>query len=106
MPCIFYINSLKHYTQKLHKYIKYSIFHDLIEIYSFVTPDNFLIIMLEKCFSIASTSFLSVSIISRHILNALVVEADLQLCGEEFFIKLVCANVSLIQLRRVPIEAV
>ena len=51
-PCIFYINTLKHYTQKHHKDIKYSIFHDLIEIYSFVT-DNFLFIMLEKCFSIA-----------------------------------------------------
>ena len=51
-PCIFYINTLKHYTQKHHKDIKYSIFHDLIEIYSFAT-DNFLFIMLEKCFSIA-----------------------------------------------------
>ena len=55
MPCIFYINTLKRYTQKHQKYIKYSIFHDFIEIYSFVT-NNFLFIMLEKCFSIAPTS--------------------------------------------------
>ena len=106
MPCIFYINTSKHYTQKHRKYIKYSIFHDLIEIYSFVSPDNFLFIMLEKCFSIASTSFLSISIISRHILNALVVEADLQLCGVKFSIELVCANVSLINPRRVSVETV
>ena len=43
---------------------------------------------------------------SRHILNALVVEADLQLCGVKFSIKLACANVSFIHLRRVSIEAV
>ena len=43
---------------------------------------------------------------SRHILNVLVVEADLQLCGEKFSVELVCANVSLIHLRRVSIEAV
>ena len=56
MLCIFYINTQKPYIQKHHKYIKYSILHDLIEIYSFVTK-NFLFIMLEKCFSIAPTSF-------------------------------------------------
>ena len=56
MPCIFYINTLKLYIQKHHKYINYSIFHDFIEIYSFVT-NNSLFIMLEKCFSIAPTSF-------------------------------------------------
>ena len=43
---------------------------------------------------------------SRLILNALVVEADLQLCGEKFSIELVYANVSLIHLHRVSIEAV
>ena len=56
MPYIFYINTLKPYTQKHHKYIKYSIFHDPIKIYSLVT-NNFLFIMLEECFSIAPTSF-------------------------------------------------
>ena len=43
---------------------------------------------------------------SRDILNALVVETDLQLWGEKFSIKLVCTNVSLIHLWRVSIEAV
>ena len=56
MPCIFFSNTLKHYTQKDHKYITYSIFHDLIEIYFFVT-NNFVFIMSEKCFSIVPTSF-------------------------------------------------
>ena len=56
MPCIFYINTLKHYIQKNHKYINYSMFHDLIDISSFVT-DIFPFTMLEKCFSIATTSF-------------------------------------------------
>ena len=55
IPCIFYINTLKLYTQKHHKYIKYSICHDFIKIYSVVTS-NFLF-MLERCFSIAPTSF-------------------------------------------------
>ena len=54
MPCIFYIDILKLYTQKKKK--KKSIFHVLIEIYSFVT-NNFLFIMLGKYFSIAPTSF-------------------------------------------------
>ena len=51
-------------------------------------------------------AFLSISIMSRHILNALVAEADLQVCGEKFSIKLVCVHVSLIHLRRVSNEAV
>ena len=55
MPYIFYINSLKRYTQKHQKHIKYSMFHYFIEIYSFVT-NNFLFIMLEKRFSIAPTT--------------------------------------------------
>ena len=42
--------------------------------------------------------------ILRFILNALVVEADLQLCGVKFSIKLVSANVSLIHLQSVSIE--
>ena len=41
---------------------------------------------------------------SRHILNALVAEADLQVCGETFSIKLV--HVSLIRVRRVSNEAI
>ena len=62
--------------------------------------------MFEKCFALLQQAFLSISIISRLILNALVVEADLQLNGVKFSIKLVYANVSLIHLRRVSIEAV
>ena len=56
LPCVFYINTLKLYTQKHHNYSKYWIFHDLIGIYSFLT-NNFYFIMLEKCFSIALISF-------------------------------------------------
>ena len=56
MPCIFYINTLKLCTQKHHKYIKYSIFNDFMEIYSFAT-NNFLFIVLKKYFSIAPTNF-------------------------------------------------
>ena len=43
---------------------------------------------------------------SRDILKTLDVEADLLLRGEMFSIKLVCANVSLIRLRGLSIEAV
>ena len=50
MPCITL------YTESSQIYIKYLIFHDFIEIYSFLI-NNFFFIMLEKCFSIAPTSF-------------------------------------------------
>ena len=102
---ILYINTLKLHTQKHHKYITCSLFHDLIEIYSFVT-NIVLFIMLENVLAFLQQAFLSISIMSRLILNALVVEADLQLCGIKFSIKLVCANGFLIHLRRVSIEAV
>ena len=55
MSCIFYDNTLKLYTQKYYKYIQYSIFHDFIEIYSFVT--NSFLFMLKKWFSIALIGF-------------------------------------------------
>ena len=84
MSCIFYINTLKLYTQKHHKYITYPIFHDLIEIYSFIT-NNFLFIRWRNVLAFLQQAFLSISVMSRLILNALVVEADLQLCGVVFY---------------------
>ena len=62
--------------------------------------------MLGKCLALLEQAFLNISRISRLMLNALVVEADLQLCGLKFSIKLVSENVSLIHVRRVSIEAV
>ena len=75
---------------------KHSIFHDFIEIYSFVI--NYFFFTLQQ-------AFLSISKIIRFILNVLVVEEDRQLCGVKFPIKLVSANFSLIHLRRASIEA-
>ena len=42
---------------------------------------------------------------SRFILNALGAEADLQPYEVKFFIKLISANVALINLRRMSVEA-
>ena len=95
MTCIVYNNILIFHTQKYHKLLTFNI-HDFIEIYSFVT--NYFFFVLQQ-------AFLSISKISRFILNILVVEEGWQVCGVKFSIKLVSRNFPLIHLRRASIVA-
>ena len=95
MTCIVYNNILIFHTQKYHKLLTFNIY-DFIEIYSFVT--NYFFFVLQQ-------AFLSISKISRFILNILVVEEDWQVCGVKFSIKLVSINSPLIHLRRASIVA-